>query len=69
MPIREWHEEIRISVECDDRNLPQAIAAISGQYTGSEITYIVRDTETTFLLPNQSSRLFSRNGTRERDHA
>ena len=69
MPIREWHEEIRISVECEDRYLPQAIAAINGQYSTSEITYIARDTETMYLLPNSSSPSFPRNGSRERDYA
>ena len=30
MPIREWHESIRITIECSDRELPRAIAALNG---------------------------------------
>jgi hypothetical protein len=32
MPIREWKESIDISIECSDRELPRAIAAMNGQY-------------------------------------
>lgn len=58
MPIREWHESFRISIECSDQELPRVLSALQGQqllpplYTTNNIT----NTTQTFLLPSPERR-------------
>lgn len=71
MPIREWWEEIRIHVECSDRELPRAIAAVQGQYRGDAIAYVSSESQTQQFLPPTSNGYsvgYPMNGSRMKEY-